>query len=67
MDDKIKTPGGLPENQGQPGTDGATESHKLPADHDIGGDTPVPDPVPHETEGDETNSGRQQEQAGMRS
>lgn len=67
MDDKTEDPGSLPRNQGQPGTEGATGSHKSPADQDAGDDTPAPDPAPHEAETAETTPGPHQEQGGMRS
>ena len=67
MDDETKAPSSLPGNQGQPQTDGATESHKPQANQDAGDGTPAADLVPHEAESSEANPGVHQEQAGMRS
>ena len=67
MDDKTEASSGLSGDQGRPGTDGATGSHKLSTDQGAGDGVPADDAVSHEAEGSETNPGRQQEQAGMRS
>ena len=67
MGDETKTPGGLPGNHGQFGTNNATEDHKPSADHDADGSTSVPEPAPPGSESSESNPGPHQVQGGMRS
>ena len=67
MGDKTKATSNLPENQGEPGTDDATGSHKTPVGQGAGDVTPAADPTPDDSESSEANPGSRQEQAGMRS